>query len=415
VAAGEEGTAIEMTPLIGRNGEVLFQDLEAGEGTEGFFMGEELAGETGIELGDLSSSIALSTESAGIVGQGEGMSIFSAEANAAADALLSGAETGTSATGGAAAEAGIGILETDTLIEGGAVAAGGEAAGITASAIALPALLAASSAYAIYDLVQPDSDIYQFFGGKPPLDPNKDASIPSSMTSGGVQGGARDPYVMAHEDQDGSYYLDEYAREQYYNQLTGSLNDGTDRTDEQIGEILSQANSIKNGGDIYVYQDPSSGEITTYPIPTGQERELINQQLALNPNYFVDNNVPAIVVYNMGYNEALAFNDKVHKHLGYTTYGYAEGDGRTNAQIVSDGDADIPLDKYTDRGTAIAQTGEWTEAGTVKDHDPPAEDPTQPITPPITPEQDKPKPLQSSDNQTIAELVTQENTDNGMF
>ena len=411
VAAGEEGTAIEMTPLIGRNGEVLFQDLEAGEGTEGFFMGEELAGETGLELSEISASVAEAVESAGVVAEGEGMAIFSAEANAAADALLAGAEAGTTATGTIGA-AGAGALETDVLIEGG-IAAGevaAEAGAITASAVALPLLLAGASAYAIYDIVQPDSAIYQFFGGKPPLDPSKDASIPSSMTSGGVQGGARDPYEMAHQDPKGSYYLDQYARNQYYNQLTGSLNDGTQRTQQEIEDILNQADAIKRGGDIYVYQDPSSGEITTYPIPTDEQRELINQQLALNPNYFVDNNVPPIVVYNMGYNEALAYSDKDHKHLGYTTYGYSQGDGRTNSQIVADENADLPLDQYTDRGTAIAQPGEWTESGNIKEDEPP-----QPETQPSD-TTTKPPLLTSELPKSIGQLVgEEEGGGEGMF
>lgn len=416
VAAGEEGTAIEMTPLIGRNGEVLFQDLEAGEGTEGFFVGEEAVGQTGIELSELSASVADAAESAGVVAEGEGMAIFSAEANAAADALLAGAEAGTTATGTVGA-AGAGVLETDVLIEGG-IAAGEEAAAISASAVALPLLLAGASAYAIYDIVQPDSAIYQFFGGKPPLDPNKDASIPSSMTSGGVQGGARDPYEMAHQDPKGSYYLDQYARDQYYIQLTGSLNDGTPRTQEEIEDILNQANAIKRGGDIYVYQDPTNGEITTYPIPTDEQRELINQQLALNPNYFVDNNIPPIVVYNMGYNEALAYSDEDHQYLGYNTYGYSQGDGRTNSQIVADGNADLPLDQYTDRGTAIAQPGEWTESGNVKE-DEPDEPETQPSDtttkqPPLTTTPTEPT-MMGPPPKSIGQLVGEEEGGQGMF
>lgn len=403
VAAGEEGTAIEMTPLIGRNGEVLFQDLEAGEGTEGFFVGEEAVGETGIELSELSASVAEAAESAG-------MDIFSAEANAAADALLAGAEAGTTATG-TAGVAGAGALETDVLIEGG-IAVGEEAAAISASAVALPLLLAGASAYAIYDIVQPDSAIYQFFGGKPPLDPKKDASIPSSMTSGGVQGGARDPYEMAHQDPKGSYYLDQYARDQYYIQLTGSLNDGTPRTQDEIEDILNQANAIKRGEDIYVYQDPTSGDITTYPIPTDEQRELINQQLALNPNYFVDNNIPPIVVYNMGYNEALAYSDEDHQYLGYNTYGYSQGDGRTNSQIVADGNADLPLDQYTDRGTSIAQPGEWTEAGNVKE-----DEPDEPETQPSDDTTTKPPPLMSSMGppKSIGQLVGEDGASEGMF
>lgn len=417
LAAGEEGTAIEMTPLIGRNGEVLFQDLEAGEGTEGFFVGEEAVGESGIELSELSASVAEAAESAGVVAQGEGMTIFSAEANATADALLAGAETGTTATGTIGA-AGAGTLETDVLIEGG-IAAGevaGEAGAITASAVALPLLLAGASAYAIYDIVQPDSAIYQFFGGKPPLDPSKDASIPSSMTSGGVQGGVRDPYEMAHQDPKGSYYLDQYARDQYYNQLTASLNDGTPRTQEEIEDILNQANAIKRGGDIYVYQDPSSGEITTYPIPTDEQRELINQQLALNPNYFVDNNIPPIVVYNMGFNEALAYSDEDHQYLGYNTYGYPQGDGRTNSQIVTDGNADLPLDQYTDRGTAIAQPGEWTEAGNIRGDEP--DEPTQSSDtttkpPPLT--TTPTEPTMMGPPKSIGQLVGEEGGGEGMF
>jgi len=367
VVSTEVGTEIEMTPLIGRNGEVLFQDLEEGE--EGFFEGSEVAGESGIELSELSESIASSAEEAGAVTEGEGMSIFSASAQAETDALIG--ET----------TAGEGVLETDALLEGGEIIAGGAEAG--AGALALPALFAVGSAVAIYDLVQPDSKIYQLFGGKAPLDPSKDASIASSETAGGVQGGARDPYDMAHKDPKGSYYLGQQERDLYYNQLVASLNDGSTRSDDEVTDILEQANTIKNGGDVYVYQNPDTGDIQTYQIPTGAERNALNEQLQNNPNYFVDNNIPPIVVYNMGYNEALAYTDKDKQYLRGTAYGYAYGDDRTNADIVNDNNADLPRDQYQYRGLAPATPNTFTEAGNIYTAEPDPEPEPDPDPTPV--------------------------------
>jgi hypothetical protein len=84
------GTEIELTPLLGRDGEMMFQTLEADE--EGTFVGEATGESTGIEL--ISD-----------------FSIFSSESQVATDTLLEGETI-----------AGEGILETDLLLEGATVA-----------------------------------------------------------------------------------------------------------------------------------------------------------------------------------------------------------------------------------------------------------------------------------------------------
>ena len=350
VVSSEEGSAIEMTPLIGRNGEVLFQDLEEGE--EGFFEGVEVPGETGIEMSELTETIASAS--------GEGMSIFSAESQALADNLLG---------------AGEGILETDALLEGGAVIAETGAVEVGAGIVSLPLIVAGGSAVAIYDLVQPDSKIYEFFGGKAPLDPEKDASASSETIL------ARDPYEMAHRDSKGSYYLDQNARDQYYTQLVGSLNDGTERSDDEVSQILEQANNIKNGGDIYVYQNPDSGDIQTYQVPNEEQRQQINQQLEQNPNYFIDEGIPPIVVYNMGYNEALAYSDEDKQYIRGKAYGYGFSDTRTNSEIISDGNADLPRDEYKYYGLEKASEGDFVESGGFYSQPQPTEpQPTEPTS-----------------------------------
>ena len=353
VVSTESGSAIEMTPLIGRDGSVLFQDLEESE--EGFFEGVEVSGESGIQMSELSETISTIAEDSGIVSEGQGASIFSSEAQGMTDILLG-------ETGGEGVVAGQGLLETDLLLEGVAtgVAEGvGVEAGVGVGAVALPLLVAGGSAFAIYDLVQPDSKIYEFFGGKPPLDPEKDASVQTSTIL------ARDPYVLAHQDPPGSYYLDQDARNQYYIQLVASLNDGEQRTDEEVAEILQQANTIRDGGDVYVYQDPDTGEINTYQIPNDEQRELINQQLQQNPDYFLDQGIPPIVVYQMGYNEALAYSDEDKPYLRGLAYGYAYDDTRTNADIVADGDYSLPHDEYKYSGLEKAQEGDLMESGNI--------------------------------------------------
>ena len=406
VVASEEGTMIEMTPLIGRNGEVLFQDLEEGE--EGFFEGTEVAGETGIQMSELSETISTIAEDSEIVAEGQGASIFSAESQGMADVLLG-------ETGGEGVVAGEGLLETDVLLEGvgTAVAEGvGLEAGIGISAVALPLLITAGSAVASSDLVKPDSKLYAFFGGKAPLDPQKDAEAQTSTIL------ARDPYVLQHQDPPGSYYLDQNARNQYYIQLVASLNDGTQRSDQEVAEILQQANDIRDGGDVYVYQDPTTKEINTYQIPNDEQRELINQQLALNPNYFVDQGIPPIVVYNMGYNEALAYNDEDKQFLRGLAYGYAYDDDRTNAEIVADGDHSLPHDEYKYSGLEKAQEGDVTESGEVYVT---TENQQQLPTQETESSSNKPPPLTSSPTEpmqppkSIAQLVGEEGGDEEMF
>ena len=107
VAETEMGTEIELTPLLGRDGEMMFQTLEEDE--EGTFVGEATGESTGVELTS-------------------DFSIFSEESQVATDTLLEGETI-----------AGEGILETDLLLEGASLA--GEGALATAE-IGIAPLLA---------------------------------------------------------------------------------------------------------------------------------------------------------------------------------------------------------------------------------------------------------------------------------
>ena len=107
VAETEMGTEIELTPLLGRDNEMMFQTLEVDE--EGTFVGEATGESTGVELTS-------------------DFSIFSEESQVATDTLLEGETI-----------AGEGILETDLLLEGASLA--GEGALATAE-IGIAPLLA---------------------------------------------------------------------------------------------------------------------------------------------------------------------------------------------------------------------------------------------------------------------------------